>query len=625
MSMSFFGLLLSLCALSAFGADGDACELENAALRCRVNGASFQIEDKRTGRTWSPSPDTFRGEVLGTCRDVDDAVHVSLVHTNDNRRFGASISVAKDLPEVVVEVTGDGELNSPLNYPAAFSTQKGDRLIVPLNEGVGYPADEEDQIPARLQAYSGHGICMAFFGVQDDATGAGWMAIIETPDDASLVARRDGATNLWTIGPSWESSRKTFGYARRIRYIFFDKGGYVAMCKRYREHARKIGRFKTFDEKAKSRPSVDRLLGAVNVWCWEWDVVGVVKELKSAGIDRILWSNGGNADQVKALAEMPDVLVGCYDVYQDVYHPEQIKKLGMKSGVNSEAWPDDVVWSGPTSNDWSKAWGVKAKDGTWTYCARMCDRVSPAYARRKIAADLKTKPYNSRFVDCAMAGRWCECWNPRHPMTRTDSRKARVELLGVVGDEFGLVVGSETGHDAGVPVCDYFEGMMSLVPYRVPDSGRKLGQIWTNAPPRVAKYQTGEAYRLPLWELVYHECVCAHWYWGDYNNKLPELWAKRDLFNMLYGTMGMFVINKKKWDADKERFLRSYRLTSPIARATGYSEMTSHRILTPDRKVQESRFADGTVVIVNFGDRPHAFPDGRELEGGGFLVETGRR
>ena len=90
---------------------------------------------------------------------------------------------------------------------------------------------------------------------------------------------------------------------------------------------------------------------------------------------------------------------------------------------------------------------------------------------------------------------------------------------------------------------------------------------------------------------------------------------------MLYGTMGMFVINKKKWAADKDKFVRSYRLTSPIARATGYSEMTNHRILTPDRTVQESRFADGTVVTVNFGSSPYRLPDGRKLEGGGHLIE----
>ena len=130
----------------------------------------------------------------------------------------------------------------------------------------------------------------------------------------------------------------------------------------------------------------------------------------------------------------------------------------------------------------------------------------------------------------------------------------------------------------------------------------------------------GEKYRLPLWELVYHECVCAHWYWGDYNNKLPDIWWKRDLFNVLYGTMGMYIFNGRQWKEDREKFVRSYRVTSPVARATGYSEMLDHRILSPDRAVQQSRFADGTVVTVNFGDTPFAMPDGRVIPARSHLV-----
>ena len=51
-------------------------------------------------------------------------------------------------------------------------------------------------------------------------------------------------------------------------------------------------------------------------------------------------------------------------------------------------------------------------------------------------------------------------------------------------------------------------------------------------PERVRKFQVGWQYRLPLWELVYHDCVVAQWYWGDYNNKLPAIWDLRDLFNL---------------------------------------------------------------------------------------------
>ena len=601
------------------------CTLANASLRCRVGGAGFEAEDLRTGRTWKPlGGSRWKGEEIDRRQVAKDIVCATFIQPETLQRWKVTCRLEKDRPEVVVSVMGEGKMTRPFDYPAAFATRPGDRLIVPMNEGISYPADEGDVPAGRLVAYGGHGICMAFFGVQDDATGAGWMAILETPDDASMVSCRDEQTKLLAIGPRWEDQKKQFGYARHVRYVFLDKGGYVAMCKRYRAYAKTIGKFKTFREKAKERPLVDRLLGAANVWCWEKDKIAVAQRLKAAGIERFLWSAGGTPEQVAFMAGLPDVLVSRYDIYQDVYRPEQLAKLGRKSGCNTEAWPKDIVWNSADSNDWRHAWGVKAKDGTWTYCAMMCDRVAPAYERRNVTQELKTKPFNTRFIDTTVASPWQTCWNPAHPMTRSESRHWKMELLRILGDEFHLVVGSETGHDASVPFCDYFEGMLSLGPYRVPDAGRNIQQIWTNVPPRVAKYQVGEAYRLPLWELVYHECVCAHWYWGDYNNKLPDLWPKRDLFNMLYGTMGMYVFNSRQWTEDKEKFVRSYRLTSPIARATGYSEMLDHRILSPDRAVQESRFADGTVVTVNFGDAPFTLADGSVLGAGEHRVRLAR-
>ena len=59
----------------------------------------------------------------------------------------------------------------------------------------------------------------------------------------------------------------------RLRYVFFDHGGHVAMAKRYRAYAQQIGLFKTLARKAPSNPNVDLLVGAVNVWCWDRDAV----------------------------------------------------------------------------------------------------------------------------------------------------------------------------------------------------------------------------------------------------------------------------------------------------------------------------------------------------------------
>jgi hypothetical protein len=199
-------------------------------------------------------------------------------------------------------------------------------------------------------------------------------------------------------------------------------------------------------------------------------------------------------------------------------------------------------------------------------------------------------------------------------MTRTVSRKAKVDLLNYISEGCGLVTGSETGHDAAVPALHYFEGMMSLGPYRVPNAGRKMQEILEDVPPRVAKFQTGHYYRLPLWELVYHDCVVSYWYWGDYNNKLPAVWDRRDLLNALYGTPPMFMFNRRIFDQYRDRFVESYRTATPVARATGYSEMLSHRWLTDDHAVQETSFANGVTVTVNFGTTAHTTPDGIIVE-----------
>jgi len=384
------------------------------------------------------------------------------------------------------------------------------------------------------------------------------------------------------------------------------------MCKRYRAYAKRIGRFKTLAEKRRDNPNVDLLLGAVNVWCWDRNAPAIVRDMQAAGIKRILWSHRQPPDALRALNELPGVLTSRYDIVQDVMNPENFGALrGVHPDWTTDAWPNDLMLD--TRGQWRRGWRVRAKDGSMIPCGVLCDRQAPPYLDRRIAAELATHPYRCRFIDTTTASPWRECYHPGHPMTRSDSRRSKMELLRLVSEKHKLVCGSETGHDAAVPYVHYFEGMMSLGPYRVPDAGRDMARILDEVPDRVATFQVGHRYRLPLWELVYHDCVVAQWYWGDYNNKLPALWDKRDLFNVLYGTPPMFMFRRPYWDEHKDRFVASYRTACPVARATACSEMTDHRFLTPARAVQQTVFAGGVTVTVNFGDKPHRLPDGTEL------------
>lgn len=589
---------------------------QNAALRVSLNtkNGTILVTDRRTGNDWKQS-------VFQNNMSIQNAVargrqiEWEWLDPATARNYKATLTLDGDKPEFGLALAGEGPLPRSLPYPHPFVTGPGMYLVVPMNEGISYPVDDDTIRPMRLITYGGHGICMAFWGVTDGE--AGQMAIIETADDAAIrIERIDGRL---AIVPEWQSQKGQFGYERRLRYVFFDRGGHVAMAKRYRAYAKQIDRLKTLAEKRREIPAVDKLIGAVNTWCWDRNAPEIVGEMQAAGIDRILWSNRRSPDQIETLDKM-GVLTSRYDIVQDVMNPDNFKLLrGVHSDWPTEAWPDDLMVD--ENGNWRHGWRVRARNGDMIPCGVLCDRQALTYLDNRMTEELKTHAYRCRFIDTTTASPWRECYDPDHLMTRADSRKYKMELLGLVSGKHKLVCGSETGHDAAVPYVHYFEGMLSLGPYRIPDAGRGMRQIWDEVPARVAKFQVGHQYRLPLWELVYHDCVVAQWYWGDYNNKLPAIWDKRDLFNALYGTPPMFMFDQNLWRKNRDRFAQSYKTIAPVALATGYSQMIDHRFLAPGRSVQQTEFANGVKVTVNFGDAPFQLADKTTIPSMGVHVE----
>jgi hypothetical protein len=589
--------------------------LTNGVLEVRFDptNATLLVLDRRTGRQWRQN--ALRPNVIVTGgKATGRALELDLLEAQSGLDLKARLEIDPLKPEFTFSLAAHGELVGAMRFPHPFASAPGDYLVVPMNEGISYPVEDSSIEPFRLIAYGGHGICMAFWGVTDGQQG--YSAVIETPDDAAI--RLERIQGRLVIAPEWDPQKGQFGYERCLRYVFFDRGGHVAIAKRYREHARQNGLLKTLEEKRRENPNVDRLIGAVNVWNWESDPVALARELQAAGIDRILWSRGGSPEALRALNEI-NVLTSRYDIYQDVMDPANFPQLRwLHPDWTTAAWPNDIILR--ADGDWLRGWGVKGKEDQWFHCGVICDRRALDYARPRLSAELATHPYLCRFIDTTTAAPWNECYNTNHPMTRTESRVWKMKLLDCISREFKLVTGCETGHDASVPFLHYFEGMLSLGPYRVPDAGRDMQRIWNDPPERVVKFQLGHAYRLPLWELVFHDCVVAQWYWGDYNNKLPSLWDKRDLFNLLYGTPPMFMFNRSLWQSQRDRFVQSYKNTCPYVRATGYAEMTDHRFLTPDRAVQQTTFANGVNIIVNFGAAPHRLPSGEVIGALGFQV-----
>lgn len=567
--------------------------------------ARFTIHDKRTNRIWT-SCGTSDIAVLAASTDGNE-IHLSLLKPNDMLRIACQIQVDESSPEFTVEMTADGEMLDILAFPPPIATCEGEFLIMPVNEGISYPVVDTSLPPMRYHLFGGHGLSMPWYGATDLREGL--MSIVETADDAWVKVDRND--DLLVLSPQWVPQLGKFGAPRRIRYIAFEKGGYVAMCKRYRSYAEETGLLKTLAEKRERIPSVDRLVGAANIWCFHGSPSQWCDKLRKKGIDRILWSRRTTPGEIDLLNQA-GILTGRYDIYQDAMNPAEFPNLHhIHPDWTSDAWPDGLMVD--ENGDWRRGWRVTSKSGEMIPCGVLCDSRAVDSARLRVPEELKTHAYRARFVDTTTASPWRECYHPDHPMSRSESKYHKMQLLRYMSEECGLVTGSETGHDAAVPYLHFFEGMMSLGPYRIPDAGRRMIEPVDPAPERVAKFQTGHYYRLPLWELVYHDCVISYWYWGDYNNKLPSLWDRRDLLNMLYGTPPMFMFNEAIWREHEDRFAESYQAIAPLARSTGYREMLSHRWLTDDHTVQQTQFSGKIFVTVNFGDKPYRMQDGRVL------------
>ena len=633
----------------SFKEKGSIETLENESIKLNFDcvSAKFSVTDKRSGRVWEQVKNDQELYVQKITAD-GNSISFTALNAATVEPLCGKISIESNKPEIVTVLTGDPEtkMDQAISWPSAFASRENDRIILPVNEGISFPVTEEAPGTHSMITYGGHGICMAFWAQCEEkfipaessnpsapnqagkfAAKNAYLAIFETSDDGRIGLRRPLGDKLLAAFPSWDPQKKKLGYDRVLRFVFFAETDVTNIVKRYRQYADSIGLVVPFTEKVKKNPNlkkgIDLLIGAANIWYFGGNKIELYSELQQAGIRKILASAGGSEEEIKKMNEMPGILTSRYDIYQDSMNPEYFPLLnGKHSDWTSQAWERDQLMTN-ADGDWIRGWQVSQKDKTKPRipCGVLCDMCAVPYELERVADELTRKPYRARFIDTTTASPWRECWHPKHPCSRTESKKAKMELLGVLGSEFNLVAGSETGHEASVPYCDFYEGMMSLGPYRVPDSGRNLTEIWEEAPERTAKYQVGEAYRMPLWELVFHDCTVSYWYWGDYNNKLPQLWEKRDLFNALYGVPPMYLFTSQMYPEIKEKIIESSKTAMASAEKTGWHEMTSFNVISKDRSVQQTTFANGIRVTANFGELDFTMPDGTVLKAKSMRME----
>ena len=174
----------------------------------------------------------------------------------------------------------------------------------------------------------------------------------------------------------------------------------------------------------------------------------------------------------------------------------------------------------------------------------------------------------------------------------------------------GLVSGTETGHDAAVPYRPLFRRHVEpRARIACPTPGRDMQTILETSagagrqvPDRPLLSPAALGTGLP--RLRRGPVVLG---------RLQQQAARRCGTGATSGTRSTArrrcsCSTRNSGEANRDRFVQSYRTAAPVARATGYAEMLSHRWLTADHAVQQTRFANGVTVTVNFGDKSYAPP-----------------
>lgn len=629
-TVGFFAQLVLLCTSTTLFAKEWTLADKNLQVTFNDQTLVLKVLDKRIGKTWEQFPLTNFALRSASVKGASMQLSFTSPYA-----FTAVFSLTPDAG-LSVQVQGNNETAiKELRFPAAFQSPDGHFIVHTDTEGLLLPVtDKEYPESVSIPYFCGGSTAMSWMGTTDKNLESGWMALVETPYDATLLATRKNGKLI--VEPLWLSSLEKLGYTRKLTYYFFDKGGYVAQAKKYRRYIWPKRGVKTLKEAEQKLPAIKNMVGGVHVYVWDNARNGAfAADLKKAGIGKamVLWNpnhlpypSTGFPDSLKRLG----YVYGVYELFTDT-HPRDTANYDLSTRptyLKRNAFPGRYHFI-----------TARKKDGS-VYSNQfghyVCPKAGYDEVVKRTAKEMAIYPAQTYFFDVYQANGIYECYSKDHPCTREEWAAALRKNQQATIDRHKTFMGAEWGADFLADQVVYAHGMMTghrtWWGTEIDNKGTiYYGGDWRNgqrpsimlgqrtAPPRYMQYSINEALRIPLYSLVYHDAIVTSWRWEDGNHHAPEIWWKKDLFNLLYGNAPLWSLDRDRWEAFRNTFVESYKTLHPWLQSIGYDEMLSHRFVTADRKVQETVFSSGKKMVVNFGETPFVYQS-KEIKPRGFVV-----
>lgn len=591
--------------------------VDRGALRLEFDPSTrtYTLHDATTSRVWRSTPLTEWVSLIRAHAPSDGRIVLEI----QNRFTDAPATLEATLGEASVRFDLDStdhhaSIEGLESLPPRFDADYTGGKVVFCDRSCGVLLEQSDFRYAHwpLKVYGNtHCINMPWVGVYDGERGDGAMLLVDTPADAEVLLEADDAGRHWPR-MMWLNAMDRFNYRRTATLHLVDHGGYVTLAKRYRSSVEAKGRLLRLEEKAHDRPQVALLKGAPVLW--GKGNRPAIEEARARGLLGALVNNCNDASQV-AWLQKHGYLTGRYDNFCDIFDGE--------TGPRSDNIQRTAVRQRPGGSPMDGWLHDNGKRMSWRSSSHWIE-AADAYAVRQ----LQETGHDSRFIDVAAAMDLVEDWNPANAYDRRQDMEQRRALFQFMKDR-GLVVGTEHGNDWAADLVDYHEGSLSgPFWWNAWEAGRLVKPTREQLTPDYLKYGIGFAHRVPLWQLVYGDCLVSTWYWGDtagtMQSAAPELADRKDLLTLLYGGVPLLWLDETcfGWNSNRERWMRTYHDTCKWHEVVGFSELLKHEFLTDDRAVQRSEFAGQASVVVNFDERPREVPgsDGVVLAARGYLA-----
>lgn len=513
----------------------------------------------------------------------------------------------------------EGELEiERIIWPGEVEFDQADRgwyTLLTHQQGILLPNTWETELsaPPFDGFFETAGGYMPWFGQVKDRNG--YLAVCETPWDAGYYAEHPAGGPYTHVGMWFTPSLGKMGYRRMIRYTFLENCDYNDLCKVYRRQVDEKGNLRTLEEKAARNPSVRDLIGCMFVHqgiktyvrpdsafydpekpeknnhvitfkCREKEI----RDIYNKGVKKLYlhldgWGEPGYDNQhpdylppcqeaggyegMKSLADtLRDCgyLFGIHDQYRDYYlaSPGYEEELAVRL-------PDGTI---PGHNHWA--------GGPQSY---LCATQAPYFVRRNFSV-LKEHGIipDCAYLDVFTCNEGDECANPRHRMTRRECYEYRGRCLEYLLSQ-GILTSSEEVSDWAVPhlvFCHYapYDFMM-----RRPGSPK-------------------EGIPVPLFNLVYHDCVIQPWMMEENGGKEDYM-----LYALLNGGAPYLIRDaaypnvdgafSSEQEVELEEQIRRCRAAASLHERVAACEMIRHDMKEDDPYIQSTLFSDGTRVKIN--------------------------